>query len=200
MTNAPGSALERNLKDFVRVYDNVLESDFCDHIVAKFEQDSAYHTGPGGVPPDRAHEDSISHWTELNIQELDHWYDVLVRLKDITVESSERYSMDCKVWFPTQARLENYRIKRYMPAAGDRFHPHVDIDCLAHIKRFLVMFWYLTDVEDGGETYFPDIDLGVKPAKGRMLLFPPYWMFPHEGRPPVSGTKFILGTYLNFAE
>jgi len=62
------------------------------------------------------------------------------------------------------------------------------------------MFWYLTDVDEGGETYFPDLNMGVKPVKGRMLMFPPFWMYPHEGRLPLSGTKFILGTYLNFAE
>lgn len=51
-----------------------------------------------------------------------------------------------------------------MPAAGDGFHPHVNVDCLAHIKLFLVMFWYLTDAEEGGESHFPDLDIGVKPV------------------------------------
>ena len=33
---------------------------------------------------------------------------------------------------------------------------------------------------------------------GRLVVFPPYWMFQHEGRPPVSGDKYILSTYLLF--
>ena len=62
------------------------------------------------------------------------------------------------------------------------------------------VFWSLTDVEEGGETFFNDLDYGVKPKKGRMLMFPPFWMYPHPGVRPISGTKYILGTYLNFAE
>jgi hypothetical protein len=30
-------------------------------------------------------------------------------------------------------------------------------------------------------------------------MFPPYWMYQHEGAPPLSGDKYIVGTYLLFA-
>jgi hypothetical protein len=40
----------------------------------------------------------------------------------------------------------------------------------------------------------------VKPAAGRLLMFPPYWMYQHEGVAPHSGDKFILSTYLLFGE
>jgi prolyl 4-hydroxylase len=125
---------------------------------------------------------------------------VVNELLSVTPRFAERYAEDCRIWMPPRARLEDYRIKRYRPATGDQIHPHVDIDCLAHVKRFLVLFWYLTDVEEGGETYFPDLDLGVRPAKGRLLMFPPFWMYPHAGIAPKTGTKYILGTYLNFAQ
>ena len=35
-------------------------------------------------------------------------------------------------------------------------------------------------------------------AAGRLLMFPPYWMYQHEGLPPVSGDKYIVSTYLLF--
>ncbi len=191
---------ERNLSEFVRVYENALADTLCDEIVDRFEQDTMHQTGPGGVPKGTAHADALSSWTELNIQSLPHWDDVLAQLLPVTTRFSERYADDCQIWFPSRAKLEDYRIKRYQPDPGDQFHPHVDIDCLDHAKRFLVLFWYLTDVEEGGETFFNDLDYGVTPKKGRMLMFPPFWMYPHTGVRPISGTKYILGTYLNFAE
>lgn len=195
-----GNMAERNLSEFVRVYEGALSDAVCDDIVRRFEEDTAHHSGPGGVPVGAAHVDARSNWTELNIQSLDHWSDVLSQLLPATTQYSERYAEDCRIWFPSRAKLEDYRIKRYQPDPGDQFHPHVDIDCLDHAKRFLVLFWYLTDVEEGGETFFNDLDYGVKPKKGRMLMFPPFWMYPHTGVRPISGTKYILGTYLNFAE
>lgn len=196
MTDAP----TRDLTAFIRVYDNALNSTLCDEIVALFEQDTDHHTGPGGVPFGSSHVDAVSKWTELNIQELDHWQDVLAQLLEATTRYSERYAEDCRIWFPSRAKLEDFRIKRYQAGPGDQFVPHVDVDSLAHVKRFLVLFWYLTDVAEGGETYFTDLDIGVTPERGRLLMFPPFWMYPHAGMAPKSGPKYILGTYLNFAE
>ncbi|MFO1473223.1 MAG: 2OG-Fe(II) oxygenase [Lysobacterales bacterium] len=48
----------------------------------------------------------------------------------------------------------------------------------------------------GGDTAF--CDPAAAPRAGRLLMFPPYWMFQHAGLPPVSGNKYILSTYLLF--
>ena len=64
--------------------------------------------------------------------------------------------------------------------------------------RYLVFLWYLNDVADGGETVFVDIDMKVAPRAGRLLVFPPYWMYQHAGLPPVSNDKYIISTYLMF--
>jgi prolyl 4-hydroxylase len=53
-------------------------------------------------------------------------------------------------------------------------------------------------VLEGGETRFPQLGISVRPQTGRLLIFPPYWMYQHEGVPPASGDKFILSTYLLF--
>jgi hypothetical protein len=56
--------------------------------------------------------------------------------------------------------------------------------------------WYLNDVEEGGETVFEGFI--IKPKIGSMLVFPPLWLFPHRGNPPISNTKYILSTYLHY--
>ena len=54
----------------------------------------------------------------------------------------------------------------------------------------------LNDVETGGNTVFKDFM--IQPKKGSLLVFPPLWMFPHKGEPPISGPKYIMSTYLHY--
>jgi hypothetical protein len=53
-------------------------------------------------------------------------------------------------------------------------------------------------VSEGGETEFCDLDIRVSACAGRLLMFPPYWMFQHAGLPPRSNDKYIISTYLLF--
>ena len=55
-------------------------------------------------------------------------------------------------------------------------------------------------LEQGGDTRFPQLDVSIQARRGRLLMFPPYWMYQHEGMPPVSGDKYILSTYLLFID
>jgi len=41
-------------------------------------------------------------------------------------------------------------------------------------------------------------DLIIKPKKGTLIIFPPLWMFPHKGNPPISESKYLLSTYLHY--
>ena len=38
--------------------------------------------------------------------------------------------------------------------------------------RVLTFFMYLSDVEEGGETHFPKLNISVRPEKGSALLWP----------------------------
>ena len=85
----------------------------------------------------------------------------------------------------------------YFVEGADQFQPHFDsIDYTSN--RYLVFLWYLNDVAEGGETDFPDLGLRVTARAGRLLVFPPYWMFQHAGLPPRSNDKYIVSTYLMF--
>ena len=76
------------------------------------------------------------------------------------------------------------------------FDTHVDVMDYNSARRFLSFFWYLNDVEIGGETRFYNLE--ITPKKGTLVVFPPLWMFPHKGEPPLSGEKYLLSTYLHY--
>ena len=139
-----------------------------------------------------------SAWTELNITR--HGDPLtLGYFRKLIDEGLARYNEELGLGIPvpTTSTCADLVLKRYRPSTGERFQLHFDsVDHLAN--RYLVFLWYLNDVERGGVTRFPDLGLEVAARAGRLLVFPPYWMYQHEGLPPESGDKYILSTYLLF--
>lgn len=183
------------LGDYIRVYDDALERPFCANLVSGFEQTAALQQRNGrGVRPGLDN----SAWTEMNIGRLADKAFLgffMVQLERYL----ERYNADIGLGIPVPLRptTDHLTMKRYRPGGEDRFEPHFDsIDVVSN--RYLVFLWYLNDVAEGGETEFCDLGIKVAPQCGRLLMFPPYWMYQHAGRPPISGDKYILSTYLTF--
>ena len=90
--------------------------------------------------------------------------------------------------------MENAKIKKYLPNNIDRFETHADATTSGTVSRFLVMFIYLTD-NDSGYTSFPTRDIRIQPKKGRLLMFPPNFCYPHIGEKVTDKPKYILGNY-----
>lgn len=184
-----------DLRHYIRVYDDALPRDFCKQLVAGFEQTvEAQRRNGRGVR--EGLEDSA--WTEVNLGAVAD--DAMRGFFLMQVENSlARYNADVQLPIPVplRPRTDKLTMKRYRPGDQERFQPHFDsIDAVC--ARYLVFLWYLNDVEVGGETEFCGLDLKVEPRAGRLLMFPPYWMYQHAGLPPVSGNKYILSTYLMF--
>lgn len=178
------------LRDFVAVYENVLSGELCDQLVERFEAASDRHVS-------RTMRD-IRAFTELNIDELPDWRDTLETLEQTARECYARYRAEHPGMFPPAHEFESFRVKRYRPGHGEVFARHVDGYDAVTALRFLVLFWYLNDVNEGGETWFPELRMRVRPRRGRVLMFPPFWMYEHAGLKPVSNNKYIIGSYLTF--
>lgn len=187
--------MSTQLADFIRVYDDALPAHFCAQLVAGFESTVAEQRRSGrGVLPGL--DDSA--WTELDLGQVADKAFLGFFLAKID-EALERYNRDVRLTIPVPMRPRTDRLilKRYRTGGEERFQPHFDsIDAVA--GRYMVFLWYLNDVADGGETAFCDLDRKVEARAGRLLMFPPYWMFQHAGLPPRSGDKYILSTYLMF--
>lgn len=93
-------------------------------------------------------------------------------------------------------QLLEYQVGQFYESHHD-FIPH-------HAKRaqgprILTVFIYLNDVEEGGATYFNDLDLTVQPKQGRVLLWPSVLdsnpvlqdhRTHHEAQPVIKGIKY----------
>lgn len=185
----------RDLTRFVQCFDNALDAQMCAQMVASFERLAHFHSRNGRGVMGQLNQ---SAWTELNISKVgDAQLELFFRNQVFQYLGLYNKLLNLTVPVPPRERLENLRIKRYFVEGGDQFQPH--FDSLDHTSnRYLVFLWYLNDVLEGGETDFPDLGLRVGARAGRLLVFPPYWMFQHAGLPAKSNDKYILSTYLLF--
>ena len=187
--------VDPKLSHFVRTYDAALPAERCAELVAHFKAEARAQTANG-----RGHRAGLddSAWTELNLTRSAPagWLDALRSDVDAALV---RYNADTRLSLPVPPtpKLADFILKRYRPDAGERFQLHFD-SIYEVSNRYLVMLWYLNEVPMGGETVFPDLELAITPATGRLLVFPPYWLYQHAGEPPTGGEKFILSTYLLF--
>jgi prolyl 4-hydroxylase len=179
--------LARSLSDYVKVYDGTLAPGQCELLVDRFEASPALHER---TPAERAFR-----FVELNVSR--YWPEVESQVFAVMMDRFRDYwqALEVGPFWPKQADAEKLRLKRYMPGGGDHFPPHVDVMTGQESRRFLTAILYLNDPGDG-ETVFPSLDLRVAPAPGRMVVFPPLWLFPHAGLPPRDRPKYILHRYL----
>lgn len=185
--------MKLELTDYVVAFDNALDRNFCDQLIAQFDvmQDQWYRGGSS-----QSSSLAESSWSELNISAVaDDAFKgfFLSKIENYLSKYNDMLNLSRPV--PFRPRYEDLRMKKYASETVDRFQPHFDSTDI-HPLRYLVFLWYLNDVAEGGETEFCDLGVRVQARAGRLLMFPPYWMYQHAGLPPLSNDKYILSTYL----
>ena len=184
-----------DLAYYVRIYDNDLDGALCQQLIASFNSLGRFHQ-PNGRKLRVGLEDSA--WTELNVTRMSD--PAFLQMFRVFIDRAlDRYNRDLglRIPIPNTPLTSDLIMKRYRPGHKEQFQLHFDaVDFAAN--RYLVMMWYLNDVAVGGPTRFPQLGLEIVPKAGRLLVFPPYWMYQHEGAPPQSGDKYIISTYLLF--
>lgn len=188
-----------DLRHFIRVYDGALAPSASERIVALFEGAPQHHIGPRGRPVGQRDTERNFNWVQMNTSELAEFAALDREIVEAVNRHVDRYVADTGYGlFPYG--FEEFLIKRYRPAAQDQFPAHVDVSNANTMHRMLALVLYLNDVAEGGETAFLKLDLKVAPRRGRLLMFPPNFLYPHAGLPPRGATKYILGTYLIYID
>ena len=188
------------LSHYIQVFDNAFPAAFCEQMLQSFNSLARFHKQNGrGV---RAGHDA-SAWTELDISPLTD-----VSFRQIILANMHKHlalynaAIAHLAPVPTLAipgsdKISELIIKRYRPNADEAFQLHFDA-LGAVANRYMVFLWYLNDVIEGGETEFPALNVSVAPRAGRLVMFPPYWMYQHQGKAPRSGEKYIFSSYFLF--
>lgn len=178
------------LTHYIRTYDDAIPAAFCRQVIDRFESEPELQQRNGGSV--RAGLEKSS-WLERDFSDN---AEIGNLFRNSLRHFKSAYERDCGIRpaLPAPGSLAELIFKRYDPGGQDGFQPH--FDSLGPVaSRYLVFLWYLNDVADGGATKFVDLDVAVQPRAGRLLIFPPYWMYRHAGLAPISEPKYILSTY-----
>jgi len=165
----------------------------CDSIIDYFESDFTYKfEGVLGNDPriDKTKKNSVD--CALLNPLLSEYCKELYSVVDLYTET-----------FPDSTKVEKWRIveavniQKYSPINGGYHQLHCENSGIASSSRHLVFMTYLNDLDQGGETYFPNQKFLCKPKKGLTLIWPAYFSYPHKGFPSIE-TKYIVTGWFNF--
>lgn len=177
---------------YIKVYDNVIDKQFCEHLIEKFHSNQQEWI---------RRDTKLFTFNEINLSKSQHVFGPeMNQLYSIFESYIDLYRRDCRVapfQFPEIYGFEEMRMKHYKAGEGE-FRPHVD-SINDSSKRFLVFFLYL-DEGPGGQTIFFDHKTRCERKPGRLLMFPPTWTYPHAGLMPEVVDKHIIGSYLHYVK
>ena len=178
----------KNLDDYIVVFDNVLDETACEILI------DTYNKSPNHI---QERNNNLMKFREINIfkaKPFESFRELFLMKAKNLAESYRDYT---GAFWPEDLAYEAPRIKKYEPNVG-YFNWHIDSATAETGKRLLVMFWYLNDVEEGGETEFSiGEDIIKNPAKrGSVVCFPPNFLYPHRGVMPISSPKYVISSYV----
>lgn len=177
-----------NLTDYIRVYNDVISKESCRHIIEEYERHSDY-IQEHDTPLYKFHQLDLNHTPDLVGLANAYANSLMPCYEDYFNTFGLRSFVNLDTW-------EDVRIKKYLKGSGDEFKTHVDVTDHASAARFCIAIMYLND--NDGLTTFPSLGIGVEPKAGRVVIFPPTWMYPHNGKSPTNDDKYIMMTCLHY--
>jgi len=201
------------LDRYIYINENSLSTDLCDEIINKFEEEEKKRAGStfGGIQPKV--KDTIDYDIEINnpkwsriretlIAELVNNIEIYASKLDLLMYHLQPLDISVVTNNPKKniykeldfngLFFETIMVQKYKSNTG-RYVYHNDFSSESDKKRYRVLtyIYYLNDVEEGGETQFWD-NYKIKPQKGKLVLFPASWTYPHSGLMPISHDKYII--------
>lgn len=178
-----------SLKEFIRVYENLIPDDFCDFILQEYEN------GPWKKTVDSGNTRTCS-TVPLSIENVwetgnyDKRKQIDKRLFEYTKTVVNLYSSEYEYFICNKD--SGYDLLKYSETEY----------CLEHIDSSYVQEYrslscsiLLNDDFEGGEFCFFKKDLKYKLKKGSVLVFPSNYLYPHEVLPITKGIRYSIITW-----
>lgn len=195
------------ISDFIGVFDNVISKDDCAEIIRHYEhvcslgrtQTRRQHENAAPINKDNSlyfltPEDQDQIITTANTKAINQF-------KMATWECYRAYAEEYGILssIASHGMPEMVKIQKTKPCEGYHIWHCENASVNTGTRVFLVLV-YLNDVEEGGETEFLYQSKRVAPKAGRLLLCPAGFTHTHRGNPPLSGTKYVMNTWMQFLE
>jgi hypothetical protein len=183
--------------DFIAVYDNVFDAEFCDSLIKNFDEVEKL-----GLAYRRAYTtaDIMNDAAVFASSNLEHFE------KHARIFSDNFWSSGCfehykKSYMPGDACADlsifNLKLQKTTPSEGYHIWHCENGDRLTQ-QRVAAFTVYLNDDFEAGETEFLYQQRRLKPKKGSVCIFPAAYTHLHRGNPPIGGTKYIITGWLEY--
>ena len=189
----------REVKPLSFIYEvaQALPADVCLEAIRRFEertdQQVAGRIGQAGTEAPQ-----VKRSTDLRISGREDWRDIDRTLSQQLAATFNELAREFPFFAANAFKDLGYNLQRTLP--GEYYHWHVDAGPGPFSDRQLVAIWYLNDVPGpGGETEFALQAVSIRPAQGKLVLFPPFWTHVHRGVTLEQGVKYIATTWICFA-
>jgi hypothetical protein len=190
--------------NFIGVYDGYFSNEFCDNIVAYFEHCNKNNSTYGRSEAEALKKDQAINLNPTVFSEIAFMRE---NIRGFTDEFNDKFWNVCYKDYLDQYSVlagynkhtvYTYKVQKTEPAGGYHIW-HCEDGETEFSRRVGVYILYLNDVAEGGETEFLYLSKRISPKKGRLIIFPPNYPWAHRGNPPLSGTKYILTGWTEFA-
>jgi len=187
-------SFDMDLKEYIRIYDDVLDYNVCKNAVELFKHDENI------VTLEEPQMSSLNMTIMSEEKKHPEWTAVHNHLLQVISAAAQQYAIEMKMdkYWPRENSLEQLKMHKYCASSGDKFDSHIDVGNYESARRFCGFFLYLNDVDQGGETFFDHLDYKIAAKCGRIVLFPSNWMYPYAELPPESADKYTVTTYLHY--
>jgi len=185
----------------------------CDEIIEKYEKNIIFHyqgVTSGGL--EKRVKDTSDFMIPTRCENKDNeWYKIEnflykeleknLKIYLFNINNNENYKPENNsnvkyTLLHEELHTHCFMIQKYDKGVGKYvYHDDSFFDINNNRFRTITFLWYLNDVEEGGETEFNG-DFKIHPKKGKLILFPAAWCFPHRGKMPISDDKYIITGWL----
>lgn len=196
--------MKSKYENFVGIYDDCFTDKFCDDLIEYFEWCQKNNRTFSRPEDERIKKDDSTSLNPVNTQEISFSYP---NIQGFIGEFNDKFWNQCyKEYIANYSVLADYekhtiytyKLQKTLPAGGYHIW-HSEDGAKNFAFRTGVYILYLNDVEEGGETEFLYQQMRVAPKKGRLVIFPPNYPWAHRGNPPLSGVKYIMTGWTEYA-
>lgn len=182
-----------NLKDYIQIYENFLDKDFCKKLVTKIKKENwhkhSYYDYKNNIKTTYENDLSVAYADLEEKKFIEQRLDAVLRFYLTNLKMS---------WFTAVHGFTPIRFNRYDKGTEMRIHCdhiHTMFDGEKKGIPTLTLLGALNDDYKGGElTIF---DSWILPFKaGSIVVFPSNFLYPHEVLPVTKGTRY---SYVSWA-
>ena len=203
-----------NLSSYICEFPNSLPDMLCDDIIHMYELTNKNEKFPGSTIGgiNKKIKDTTDYiipknnelWNHIETTLIDELKSCLTKYNSIICENLSNTVIDenfiknkINVFFNNEFIIEDLMIQKYEKEKGKYiYHNDFFVNSQKKCHRVITFIWYLNNVEEGGHTDFFGGKIKIKPEKGKLVLFPASWCYPHCGRTPISNNKYIITNWV----